>query len=77
MENYRIYFDEKERNEVIRILRNYNDVVIDNIDDHSVGITIEIDNSGAFYKNLMEVIDHEVYSRRIESTVSDKENNRT
>jgi hypothetical protein len=69
MENYRIYFDEAERNEVLRILRRYNDIVIDNIDDHSVGITLERDDSGPFYRNLMEEIDREVYSLRSESGI--------
>ena len=69
MENYRIYFDEAERNNVVTILRRYNDVVIDNIDDHSVGITIERDDSGEFYRSLMEEIDREVYSLRSESGI--------
>jgi hypothetical protein len=69
MENYRIYFDESERNDVVRILRKYNDIVIDNIDDHSVGITIERDDSGGFYRELMEEIDREIYSMRTESGI--------
>ncbi|HYC84421.1 MAG TPA: hypothetical protein VEB86_04330 [Chryseosolibacter sp.] len=69
MENYRIYFDETERNDVLRILRKYNDVLIDNIDDHSVGITIERDDSGLFYRNLMDEIDKDVYSLRSESGI--------
>jgi hypothetical protein len=69
MENYRIYFDETERNDVLSILRKYNDVLIDNIDDHSVGITIERDDSGFFYRNLMDEIDRDVYSLRSESGI--------
>jgi len=69
MENYRIYFDESERNEVVSILRKYNDVIIDNINDNSVGITIERDDAGTFYTNLMEEIDRKVYSARSESGV--------
>lgn len=64
MENYRIYFDEPERNAVVRIVRQYNDIIIDNIDSHSIGITIERDDSDVFYKNLMDEIDREVYSMR-------------
>ena len=64
MQNYRIYFDESEREFVVRILRKYNDIVIDNINDHSVGLTIERDDDGAFYRNLMDEIDREVYSLR-------------
>lgn len=69
MENYRIYFDGSEKEEVVKILRGYNDIIIDNIDDHSVGITIEIDDSGVFYKNLMEEIDRDIYSLRTESGI--------
>lgn len=69
MENYRIYFDETERNEVVRILRKYNDIVIDNIDDHSVGITIERDDNGTLYRTVMEEIDREIYSMRTESGI--------
>ena len=69
MENYRIYFDESERNEIVKILRKYNDVIIDNIDDNSVGITIEHENSAEFYRNLMEEIDRAVYSMRSESGI--------
>jgi hypothetical protein len=69
MENYRIYFDDSERNEVVRILRKYNDVIIDHIDDHSVAVTIERDDSASFYRNLMNEIDQNVYSLRDESGI--------
>jgi hypothetical protein len=69
MENYRIYFDQAERDDVIRILRKHNDVVIDNVDDHSIGITIERDDNGEFYRRLMLQIDQEVYSARTESGI--------
>jgi hypothetical protein len=69
MTNYRIYFDDSERNEVVKILRNYNDVVIDNIDNHSVGITIENDDSEKLYREIMEIIDRDVYSSRSESGI--------
>jgi hypothetical protein len=69
MENYRIYFDELEKADVVRILRSYNDIIIDNIDDHSVGITIERDDGGAFYRDIMTEIDRQVYSLRTESGI--------
>ena len=69
MENYRIYFDESERNDVVRILRSYNDIIIDNIDDHSVGITIEHQDAPAFYREVMSEIDRQVYSLRTESGI--------
>ena len=69
MENYRIYFDAMERNEVLRILRKYNDVLIDNVDENSVGITIERDDNGMLYRDLLGEIDREVYSTRTESGI--------
>jgi hypothetical protein len=67
MENYRIYFENSEKDHVVRILRKYNDVVIDNIEENSVGITIERDDNGAFYSSLMEEIDRSVFHTRTES----------
>ena len=46
------------------ILRKYNDVVIDNVDTHSFGITIESDNPEAFFNELLAEIDREVYQHR-------------
>ena len=66
MENYRIYCEENERAEVMSILRKYNDVVIDNVDSHSFGITIEGDNAEAFYQSLLDEIDREVFRYRLE-----------
>ncbi|HYG04248.1 MAG TPA: hypothetical protein VD927_17495 [Chryseosolibacter sp.] len=68
MENYRIYFDGTERNEVVRILRSYNDVIIDNMDDHSIGITIEKDDDGVLYRSIMDIINRDVYSSRAQAT---------
>ena len=64
MENYRIYCEENERAEIMSILRKYNDVVIDNVNTHSFGITIEGDNAEAFYNELLSEIDREVYQHR-------------
>ena len=66
MENYRIYCDEKERAEIMSILRKYNDVVIDNVNSTSFGITIERDDPEAFYESLLDEIDREVYAYRAE-----------
>lgn len=46
------------------ILRKYNDVVIDNVNSRSFGITIERDDAEAFFSNLLEEIDREVYLYR-------------
>ena len=66
MENYRIYCEENERAEIMSILRKYNDVVIDNVNSTSFGITIERDDPEAFYHDLLEEIDREVYTYRRE-----------
>ena len=64
MENYRIYFEEDEKDDVLRILRRSSDVLIDNMNTNSFGITIERDDSQSFYLRLLDRIDREVYSFR-------------
>lgn len=66
MENYRIYCQPNERAEIMSILRKYNDVVIDNVNSTGFGITVERDNPEAFYQNLLDEIDREVYQYRRE-----------
>jgi hypothetical protein len=66
MENYRIYCEENERAEIMSILRKYNDVVIDNVDSHSFGITIEGDHAEEFYHQLLDEIESEVFRYRTE-----------
>ena len=64
MENYRIYFEEGEEEEILGILRKHSDVLIDNINGNSIGVTIESDDANSFYVKLMDVIDQQVYSFR-------------
>lgn len=66
MENYRIYCEENERAEITSILRKYNDVVIDNVDPHSFGITIEREDGDVLYQQLLDEIDREVFQYRRE-----------
>ncbi|MGC1242947.1 MAG: hypothetical protein WA874_15260 [Chryseosolibacter sp.] len=66
MENYRIYCEENERAEIMSILRKYNDVVIDNMNSTSFGITIERDDPESFFQSLLDEIDREVYQYRKE-----------
>lgn len=66
MENYRIYCEENERAEITAILRKYNDVVIDNVDSQSFGITIEREDADALYDQLLDEIDREVFQHRRE-----------
>ena len=65
MENYRIYFEDGgEREDIMRILRSSSDVLIDNINTNSFGITIERDDAESFYVKLIDKIDREVYAFR-------------
>jgi hypothetical protein len=64
MENYRIYFEEGEEEEILRILRQYHDVLIDNVNNTSIGITIEKERADPFYVKLMDMIDQQVYAFR-------------
>ena len=64
MENYRIYFQEGEQEDILRILRRSSDVLIDNISNNSIGITVERDDADMFYVRLLEHLDREVYDFR-------------
>lgn len=64
MENYRIYFEEGEQDDILRILRRSNDVLIDTITSNSIGITIEKDDAELYYVRLLNQIDREVYDFR-------------
>ena len=64
MENYRIYFEEGEEEDILAILRRSEDVLIDNINTNSIGITIEKDNAGSLYVRLLDQIDREIYAFR-------------
>jgi hypothetical protein len=64
MQNYRIYCEENERAEIISILRKYNDVVIDNVNSNSVGITIERDDPDTLYEEVLMEIGREVSGYR-------------
>jgi hypothetical protein len=64
MENFRIYFQEGEAEEVLRILQNCSDVIIDNVQSNSIGITIERDNADWYYVRLLDRIDRQVFDFR-------------
>lgn len=64
MENFRVYYQPGEEDDILRILRRSNDVLIDNISPGSIGITIERDNAEEFYTRLLDQIYREVYDFR-------------
>ena len=65
MENYVIRFNESEREAVIDILSRSNDIIINKVEEASVGITIQLDDSEAAYQALLDQIDHELHSRGV------------
>lgn len=57
MQNYRIYFTEETRDSVMEVVKNFsNDILIDNVTDDSVGITIESDDAENIYRKLIDSI---------------------
>jgi hypothetical protein len=62
MTSFKINFSGTDRDEVVRFLKQQsNDIIIDKIEDFSVGITIERDDAEEFYQELLERIDHQIY----------------
>jgi hypothetical protein len=64
MENYRIYFEKGEEEEILTILRNTKGVLIDAVNDRSIGISIEGTNPKNQYLKLLNIIDRYVFSFR-------------
>lgn len=59
-----MYYQQGEEEDILRILRRSSDVLIDNINDNSIGITVEKDNAEEFYARLIDQIYREVYDFR-------------
>ncbi len=66
MKTYKIYCNEGERAEVMRILRKYSDVIINNVDSQGFVVTIQTPHADAFYERLMDEIGREVFRYRRE-----------
>jgi hypothetical protein len=64
MENFRVYYQQGEEEDILRILKRSSDVLIDNINANSIGITVERDNAEEFYTRLIDQIYREVYDFR-------------
>jgi hypothetical protein len=60
MENFRVHFDERERDAVVTILSRKNDVVINTVEPTSIGITIQKDDAEDTYYSLLDQIDREL-----------------
>ncbi len=61
METYRIYFEEREQGEVLRILGHYGGVQINDVSHNSIDIGIDRPDGDEFYEKLMEQLEREVY----------------
>jgi hypothetical protein len=61
MENYVVRFNEHERDAVLNILSRSNDIIINNVEPTSVGITIQLEESAAAYTALLEQIERELH----------------
>lgn len=64
MATYRIYFEEGEEDDVLRILHSTIGVTIDGHNSKSATITIEQRNPNKLYRNLVDRIDQQVYAFR-------------
>lgn len=63
MKNYRIHYEENARDNVLNIISRFsNDVLINDIKDNSVGITIEADKAEDLYIKLLKEIDIKSHS---------------
>jgi hypothetical protein len=67
MKNYRIHFTEAEREAVLNIISQSNDIVLNNVEPESVFVTIQLDDDEAdiLYAELQEQIEREVRSPKV------------
>jgi hypothetical protein len=64
MATYRIYFEEGEVEDILRILRSTDDVTVDVVNSKSVSFTIRHGKPNRLYRNLVDRIDQQVYAFR-------------
>jgi hypothetical protein len=64
MENFRVYYQQGEEEDILRILRQSSDILIDNINSNSIGITVERHDAQGFYGRLLHQLQREVYDFR-------------
>lgn len=61
MENYKIHYTDETKDVVLDVVKNFsNDIIIDNVSDDGVGITIESDEAELLYQELLEEISRRV-----------------
>jgi hypothetical protein len=66
MKNYQFHIEKGERERVLSILQEFNDVIVDVVRDDSISFTIELDNedADALYKELLMEVELRVFSDR-------------
>jgi hypothetical protein len=67
MKNYRINFTESERNAVLNIVSESNDIVLNQVEPQSAFITIQLEDeeADALYAELIERITRELRSPEV------------
>jgi len=63
MNTYHIHCAPRDQEQVKEILRRHNDIIVNQTDESSIGITIEKDNPEAdeYYQKLLELINRELH----------------
>ena len=65
MENYVIRFTDAQREAVMNVISRSNDVIINRLEENSVGITVQLDEADAAYGVLLEDIERELGKMQI------------
>lgn len=74
MKNYRVHFNEEERDAVLDIIARSNDIVLNQVEPTSAYITIQLedDEADVLYSALMAQIDREVRAPKVVVVVEEK-----
>ncbi len=74
MKNYKVHFNEEERDAVIGLITKSNDIVLNQVEPESVFITIQLedDEADVLYANLQTQIDREVRIGRTAAPSDDR-----
>ncbi len=65
MENYVIRFTDAQREAVMKVISKSNDVIINRLEENSVGITVQLDEADEAYGVLLDEIKRELNKMQI------------
>ncbi|HLT74047.1 MAG TPA: hypothetical protein VKZ68_03150 [Ohtaekwangia sp.] len=65
MENYEIRFTDEQREAVMSVISRSNDVIINRLEENSVGITVQLDEADEAYGLLLDDIQRELNKMQI------------